>query len=92
MRFPNYYLKLFKEIHVNLYKKFDDNQIHCFLCGSNDDEHIKKLMVLMDETYKEDESFINYGPIKKLKDHKELKDIKRVFYYKLEKEKKLNTY
>lgn len=55
---------------------------------SNDDNHIKKLIVLMDEKFKKAESFINYGPIKKIK---ELDKVKRIFYYNSEGEK-INTY
>ncbi|MFA5576926.1 MAG: retron St85 family effector protein [Tissierellaceae bacterium] len=46
---------------------------------SNNANEIKKLLVLMDDKYRMKESFINYGPIKKISD---LDDIKRVFYYK----------
>lgn len=164
MRFPNYYLMLFKDIYNHLYEEFYDDKIHCFLCGSNDMEfrntlknkldkkdikviyaenlfetivhdkseenhldledilashvdlifiilespgalvelgafsnnsnHIKKLIVLMDEQYKKDESFINYGPIKKIKDlDKENNEMSRVFYYRKEDGKsKINSY
>lgn len=56
-----------------------------------DKNHLKKLMVLMDAEYRDQESFINYGPIKKLK---ELDNINRVFYYNTEEtgEKQLNAY
>lgn len=161
MKFPKYYLMLFKDIYNHLYEGFYDDKIHCFLCGSNDmqfrnslkrklenkdikviyaenlfeaivnneskenhldledilasnveliliilegpgalvelgmfsndSNHIKKLIVLMDKKYKEAESFINYGPIKKIKMQDE---ISRVFYYSKKEDgtNEINTY